>query len=343
MPDSKDTAAVHPNRRPARPSLAATLLACAVLASGFLPCAVLAQAWPQAKPVRIVVPFPPGGSTDALARVLAQRLGETFKQSFVVENRPGAGGTIGTALVAKSAPDGYTLALSSLAANVIAPVVQQQVPYDGLADFAHIALLGGPPTALLVHPSVEARDFKSFVALVKAKPGSIQYGTPGNGTHAHVLTELLKQLAGIDITHVPYKGTAPLASDLMAGHVPAASLTFAGTGQHIRAGKIRALASTAARRVPDHPDVPTFAELGFPQLTAITWFGVAAPTGLPAPIATALNAEVRKLTASSGFRERFGADGFEPNDLDLAAYQRFVRQETDRWQRVAREARIKAD
>lgn len=314
------------------------LFATCTLAGG-----VQAQAWPLAKPVRIVVPFPPGGSTDALARVLAQRLGEVFKQTFVVDNRPGAGGTIGSAQVAKAPADGYTLLLSSLAANVIAPVVQAQTAYDGVADFTHVALLGGPPTALLVHPAVDARDFKAFVALAKAKPGTIQYGTPGNGTHAHVLTELLKQLAGIDLVHVPYKGTAPLASDLIAGHVPAASLTFAGTGQHIRAGKIRALASTAARRVPEHPDVPTFAELGLPQLTAITWFGVAAPAGLADGVSSAINAEVRKLTASAVFRDRFGADGFEPNDLDVAAFNRFVREEAVRWQRVAREARIKAD
>lgn len=319
----------------------ATLLAAALPFLIATPAA--AQAWPAARPVRIVVPFPPGGSTDMLARVLAQRLGEVHAQSFVVDNRPGAGGTIGSAAVAKAAPDGYTLVMASLAANVIAPVVQKAVPYDGLKDFTHIALLGGPPTAILANPSVDAKDFQSLVALARKRPGALQYGTPGNGTHAHVLTELLKKLGGIDLVHVPYKGTAPVVSDLVAGHVPLASLTFAGTGQHIRNGKVRALASTAAKRVPEFPDVPTFAELGFPQLTAITWFGLAAPAGLPREIAVELNTQVRRLVASKPFLERFGPDGFDPNDMDLAAYERFVREETVRWQAVARDARITAD
>jgi tripartite-type tricarboxylate transporter receptor subunit TctC len=235
--------------------------------------------WPT-KPVRIVVPFAPGGSSDTIARSLAQRYGEIYKQTFIVENRPGAGGTVASAQVAKSPPDGYQLVISSLASQVIAPVVQKGVQYESLKDWTHIALLGGPPTLLMVHPAHEARDFKGFVEWARKRGGGVPYATPGNGTHAHLLTEVLERQTKIAMIHVPYKGSGPAIADLLAGHIQTATLALAGTATHIRAGKLRPLATTSEKRLPELPDVPTFGELGFRDMTAITWFGLSGPEPL---------------------------------------------------------------
>jgi tripartite-type tricarboxylate transporter receptor subunit TctC len=300
------------------------------------------QAWPN-KPLKIIVPFTPGGTTDNLARILAQKLSEAYKQNVLVENRPGAAGVIGSDAVAKAAPDGYTLLLSSLASQVIAPVVQK-TPYDGLRDFTHIAILGGPPTALSVGPALpDIKDLKSFIALAKSKPGSIAYGTPGNGTHGHMIAELFKQLSGAQITHVPYKGSGPAVADLVAGHVPAGSLTIAIQSPQLRAGKIRALASTSAKRLPDFPDVPTFAELGYPALTAITWFGIAGPPKMPEAVTESLNREIRKAMQSADVRERLQSEAFEIPDLNVAQTTEYVRNETARWQPIARASSAKND
>lgn len=301
-----------------------------------------AQSFPS-RPLKIVAPFTPGGSTDNLSRLLAQKLSEAYKQSVVVENRPGAGGVVGSDQVAKSAPDGYTLLLSSLASQVIAPVVQK-TPYDGLRDFTHIALLGGPPTALVVGPSLaEVKDLKAFIALAKAKPNSIGYGTPGNGTHGHIIAELFKQLAGIEIAHVPYKGAAPAVTDLVAGHLPAGSLTVASVGPNLRAGKLRGLASTSAKRLADYPDIPTFAEIGYPELTAITWFGVAGPAKMPEAIVESLNREIRKAMQATDVRERLRPEGFEIADFDAAQTTEYVRSETRRWQPIAKSSSARND
>ena len=290
--------------------------------------------WPN-KPVRIVSPFAPGGSSERLSRLLAQKLQEHFKQSFVIDSRPGAGGVIGSELVVRSAPDGYTLLLSSLASQVIAPVVQK-TPYDGLRDFTHVSVLGGPPTLLVVGPGLEVKDIKEFVARAKAKPGSITYGTPGNGTHGHLIGELLRKHANIEITHVPYKGAGPVNTDLIGGHLPAASITLSSVAPQLKAGKLRGLASTAARRTAEFPDIPTYAESGYPELTAITWFGISGPAGMPANVVAALNREIRRAMQSAEIREALRPEGFEILDLDPAQTLDYFRRETERWQPVAR-------
>ena len=310
----------------------------ALLAIGVLlaPLAALAQAWPMAKPVRIINGYAPGGTTDTLARLNAQGLEESLKQNFIVEYKPGAGGTIGAQFLAKSAPDGYTLMITSVAAHVIGPVVHK-TSYDGVRDFTHLAILGGPPTTLAVGPALaEIKDLKAFIALAKAKPNTIGYATPGNGTHGHLFGALFAQLAGIQITHVPYKGSGLATTDLIAGHAPAASLTVAVLAAHLRSGKVLGLASTSAKRLADYPDIPTFAELGYPDLTGITWFGVAGPAGLPVPIAESLNREIRKVMHSTIVRQRLVPEGFEFPDYDLAQTLEFVRSETRRWQPVAK-------
>jgi tripartite-type tricarboxylate transporter receptor subunit TctC len=325
-----------------RPRRFLALIAVIATLGALLPQGAMAQAWPS-KPLKIIVPFPPGGTTDNLARLLAQKLSEAYKQNVLVENRAGAAGAIGSDVVAKSAPDGYTLLLSSLASQVIAPVIQK-TPYDGLRDFTHIAILGGPPTAIAVGPGLpDIKDLKSFIALAKAKPNSIGYATPGNGTHGHVIAELFKQVTGIQISHVPYKGSGPAFADLVAGHVPAASLTIAALVPQMRTGTVRALASTSAKRLPDFPDVPTFAELGYPALTAITWFGIAGPAKMPAEVVENLNREIRKAMHSADVGERLKAETFEIPDYNVAQTADYVRSETARWQPVARASSAKND
>lgn len=315
----------------------AILLCCAVWAS-----AAAAQVWPS-KPVRLIVPFAPGGSADTLGRLVAQKLSESFKQTFVVENRGGAGGVIGSELAAKAPADGYTLLVSGVASHCIAPALSKEFPFDPLRDFTHIALFGGPPGVLVVHPGVAAKDLREFVALLKAQPGKISYGSPGNGTQGHLLGEQLKQVAGIEMTHVPYKGAGPAVADMIAGHVSAGSTTLSTAATQIRAGKLRALAVSSSRRLADFPDVPTYAELGYPELTATIWFSLSGPAGVPRDIVNRLNSEVRRILQQADVRERLRPEGVEIGDLDPQAFSAYVAAELKRWAPVVRTAGARAD
>jgi len=301
-----------------------------------------AQGWP-AKPVRVVVPFAPGGTADTLGRIVANKLSESFGQSFVVENRAGAGGIIGSELVAKSAPDGYMLVVSGVASHAVAPALSAKLPFDPVKDFTHIALFGGPPSVFAIHPSIPAKTLKEFIALAKAQPGALPYGSPGNGTQGHLIAELLKQTAGINIAHVPYKGASGAVTDLIAGHIHAVSTTLTTAGAQIRAGRARALAISSAARLPDYPGVPTFRELGYPQLVASIWFSLSGPAGLPAEIVTRLNTEVRRILQLPDVRERLRPDGIEPGTLDAKAFTEFVAAEVKRWGPVVRASGANAD
>jgi tripartite-type tricarboxylate transporter receptor subunit TctC len=296
--------------------------------------AVRAQDRP-ARPVRIVAPFAPGGTADTLARIAADKLTVRLGQNVVVENRPGAGGTIGSEFVAKSAADGYTLVVSGVASHVIAPAMSP-APFDPLRSFTHVALFGGPPTVLVVYPGLEARDLKSFVELSKSRAGGIAFGSPGQGTQGHLTAELFKAQTGANLTHAPYKGAALAMTDLIAGHIPAASTTLTTAATQIKSGRARALAISAAERLPEFADVPTFAESGYPELVAIVWFSLSGPAGLPAPVVARLNAEVRALLLLPDVRERLRPEGIEPNDLDPAQFTEFVRAEIARWTPLAR-------
>ena len=315
----------------------AILLCCAAWAS-----AAAAQVWPS-KPVRLIVPFAPGGSADTLGRLVAQKLSESFKQTFVVENRGGAGGVIGSELVARAPADGYTLLVSGVASHGIAPALSKEFPFDPLRDFTHIALFGGPPGVLVVHPGVAAKDLREFVALLKAQPGRISYGSPGNGTQGHLLAEQLKQVAGIEMTHVPYKGAGPAVADMIAGHVSAGSTTLSTAATQIRAGKLRALAVSSSRRLADFPDVPTYAELGYPELTATIWFSLSGPAGVPRDIVNRLNSEVRRILQQADVRERLRPEGVEIGDLDPQAFSAYVAAELKRWAPEVRAAGARAD
>lgn len=315
-------------------------LLCAVAL--MLAATAFAQAWPT-KPVRIIVPFPAGGSADTLGRIVAQRLSVTFAQQFVIENRAGAGGVIGSELVAKSAPDGYTLLVSGVASHAVAPALSSKAPFDSIKDFSHIALFGGPPSVFAVHPSIPAKNLNEFVALAKARPGQLSYGSPGNGTQGHLLAELFKHSAGIDIAHVPYKGASIAVVDLVAGHIHAISTTLTTAGSQIRAGRARALAISAAGRLPEYSSVPTFRELGYSDLVATIWFSLSGPAGMPPDIVDRLNFEVRRILQLPEVRERLRPDGIEPGALDAREFSEFVAAEVKRWAPVVRASGARID
>jgi tripartite-type tricarboxylate transporter receptor subunit TctC len=316
------------------------LFACLLLA--LAAPAAQAQTWP-ARPVKIVVPFPPGGTADTLGRLVAQKLADQLKESFVVENRAGAGGSLGSELVAKAPPDGYTLVVSGVASHVIGPLLPQGTPYEPLKDFTHIALFGGPPAVFAINPSIPANNLQEFVALAKAKPGALSYGSPGNGTQGQLVAELFKRLAGIDLQHVPYKGASGAVTDLIAGHIAAVSTTLSTAAGQIRAGRARALALSAAARLPDYPDIPTFAESGYPDLVATVWFSLSGPANLPSDIVARLNAEVRGALELSEVHERLRHEGIVPNRMDAKEFTAFVVDELRRWGPIVRASGAKND
>jgi tripartite-type tricarboxylate transporter receptor subunit TctC len=299
-----------------------------------------AQSWP-ARPVKIIVPFAPGGTADTLGRLVAQKVGESLKANFVVENRGGAGGALGSDLAAKAAPDGYTLVVSGIASHVIAPLLPQGTPYDPVGDFTHIAMFGGPPAVLAVHPSLEAKDLRQLVALAKAKP--LSYGSPGNGTQGQLVAELFKQRAGIDMQHVPYKGASGAVTDLIAGHIPVISTTLTTAASQIRAGRARALAISAAARLPEFPDVPTYREMGYPDLVATVWFSLSGPANLPDEIVAKLNTEVNRALDLPDVRERLKPEGIVPQRMSAREFSALVAEEVKRWAPVVKASGAKND
>jgi len=301
-----------------------------------------AQSWPD-RPVKIVAPFAPGGTADTLGRLVAEQLTQKFKQSFVVENRPGAGGAVGSELVAKSDPDGYTFVVSSVASHVIRPNLPGGTPYDPMKDFTHVALLGGPPAVFAVNPSLPAKTLKEFVALAKQQPGKLTYGSPGTGTQGQLVAELFKHEAGINVVHVPYKGAARAVTDLLAGQITAVSTTLTTASGQIKGGRARALAISAKERLPDYPDIPTFAEQGYPSIVGTVWFSLSGPAGVPPEIVDKLNAAVREALKAPEVRERVKHDGIVPNDLDAKQFTAFVAEELKRWAPVVKASGAKND
>ena len=307
-------------------------------ACSLVPPAFAQSGWPV-KPVRIVAPFAPGGSADTLGRIVATKLTETFGQTFVVENRGGAGGIVGVESAIRNAPDGYTLVVTGMGPLVVAAAMAPKLPFDSVKDFSHIALFGGSPSVLCVHPSLPARDVKSFIALAKARPGTITYGSAGHGSTGQMLMELLKRSARIDVQHVPYKGAALAVSDLVGGHISASSGTLPSMAAQIQAGKIRAIAMSSASRLADYPDVATYRESGFAELVQTVWFALSGPAGLPNDIVTRLNTEVRRILQLPDVRERLRAQSIDPPLLDPRQFTEFVAAEFKRWAPVVRELR----
>ena len=299
------------------------------------------QAYPV-KPVRVIAPFLPGGSADTLGRLVSAKLSESLGQNFVVENRPGAGGVLGSESVAKSAPDGYTLVVSGIASHVVAPVMSK-VPYHPLKDFTHIALIGGPPAVLAVHPSLPAKDLKGFIALAKAKPGQLTYGSPGNGTQGHLVAELFKRATSIEIRHVPYKGASIAVVDVLAGYVDSLSTTLTTAGTQIRSGRLRGLAVSSAERLKEYSQIPTYRELGYPQLVATVWFSISGPAEIPADVVNRLNSEIRRVLQLPDTRERLRSEGIDPGTLDAKAFNAFVAAEIERWSPLVKASGARAD
>lgn len=308
---------------------ASLLVGITVWAGGTGPAAAQGD-WPQ-KPVKVTVPYAPGGSADLLGRTISDHLGKTLKQSFFVENRAGAGGTIGSQVVAKSPADGYSLVVSGIGSHVIAPASSTAVGFHPLKDFTHIAPLGGPPTVLVVNADVPVRDLGGLLTYVPAQKNGLSWGSPGQGTHGHLIGELFTATTKLNMVHISYKGAAPAMVDLVGGQIQAGFVTLSSANAHMKSGKVRALAVTAAKRLKDYPDVPTFAELGYPQLTATTWFAISGPAGMPAAVTEKLNAEIRKGLQSAEVQKVYALEGIETQDLSTEKFSAFFKAEIDKW------------
>jgi tripartite-type tricarboxylate transporter receptor subunit TctC len=318
-----------------RLAVATALTACGLPALG-------QTAYPT-KPIRLVVPFVPGGSTDFTARILGQKLDEALGQQVVIENRAGAAGNIGVDYVAKSAPDGYTLIYGHIGTFGFGPSLYQKLPYDPVRDFAPIALFAMVPNILVVHPSLPARSVKELIALAKARPGQLNYGSSGNGSASHLATEYFKLLSKTDITAIAYKGTGPLVTDVIAGQI---SLTITGLPPLyplIQSGRLRALAIGSARRIALMPELPTIAEAGVPGYESSTWFGPLAPAKTPREIIVRLNAELMKILQRPDVRARFAADGVEALGSTPEEFGAYIKSEIERWGRVIRAAGVQPE
>jgi tripartite-type tricarboxylate transporter receptor subunit TctC len=297
-----------------------------------------AQSWPQ-RPVRIVVPSPPAGGTDIVARVMAEHFSKAFKQQFYVENRPGAGNMIGIESVARAQNDGYTFLMtaSTLSLN---SVLYKKVSYDPIKDFAPITLAAKAPNVLIVNPSVAAKTLPEFIALAKAQPGKLTYGTPGIGTSPHMCMELFKSMAGVDLQHIPYRGTVPALTDVMSGQISGMFSTALSAKPQIEAGKVRAFGVSTAARSVSMPDIPSIAEAGVPGYEAVQWYGFLAPAGTPAAIISQVHAESMKALNSAEMKEKLALDGAEPSPTSPEEFAAHIRNEIDKWRKVAKAAGI---
>jgi tripartite-type tricarboxylate transporter receptor subunit TctC len=303
---------------------------------------VSAQNYPT-KPVKIVVPYPPGGFNDTLGRTLAAKLPAALGQPVIVDNRPGAGTIIGTELVARAPADGYTLLINSFAFTANPGLYGKKLNYDPVRDFAPITHAASTPNILVVHPSVAAKNLKQLIALAKAKPGALNYGTAGNGSSIHLAMELLKHKAGIDLKHIPYKGSAPAVQDLLAGHIQLMFDNVPNVLGHIKAGKLRALAVSGTQALALLPDLPTIAQAGVPDFDVTVWFGLLAPAGTPPAIVARLNRECVKVLADPEVRSRFAAQGVQTIGSSSADFAALIRAETQRWTDIARAAGVSPD
>ena len=318
-----------------------------MLVSSSLPATASAAAPHPAypvRPVRMIGPYPAGGSGDVIARLLAQRLTATLGQTIIVDNRPGASGLVGTELASKAAPDGYTLLLTT-STNAINVTLHPKLPYDLVRDFAPVALLARGLQVLVVHPSIAATSLKEFIALVRTRPSQLNYVSSGSGTSGHLAMEVLKRAAGMDITHVPYKGNAPALNDLIGGQVAAMFSNVVTVIGHIKSGRLRALGVSSVQRSVLAPEIPTIAESGFPGFEVIAWFGMAVPAGTPKKIIADLNAAVLAALASADSQERMLALGAEPVQAVKTPEQfaEFLKADIVKWEKMIRETGVRPD
>lgn len=320
------------NRWVSRAAAAAAI----ILTAGFSGVA-LAQAGYPDKPIRLVVPFPPGGGTDILGRIVSDKLSTTLGWKVVVENKAGAGGTVGLDAAAKAKPDGYTLVVAQTSNLSIAPSIMSGLPYDPVKDFAPVRLIASVPLAIVVGANSPIKSMGDLVAAAKANPGKLLFASPGNATVAHLAGEYFQKVAGIKYTHVPYKGTAQALPDVISGRASFYVASIESATAQVKAGQLRALAVTSLKRAPQWPDVPTVAESGFPGFEAITWFGIAVPAGTPAPIIARLDAEVAKVLDAPDVKERLNGKV----DLGPAEFAALIKSDHEKWATVVKEAGIK--
>ncbi|MBI3067641.1 MAG: tripartite tricarboxylate transporter substrate binding protein [Betaproteobacteria bacterium] len=297
------------------------------------------QAYP-AKPVRIIVELAPGGATDIVARMVAQKLSDSLGRPFVIENRPGAGGSLASALVAKSPPDGYTL-LAVSAAYSISPALYPNLSFDPVRDLAPVSRLAESPFLLVAHPSLPVRTVKEVIALAKARPGQLHYASFGPGSSAHLVGEMLRSTARIEIVHVAYKGGPPALADLIGGHIEMMFNLLPIVVPHVKSGRLRAIAVTASKRAPALPEVPTFAEAGIPDFEAGSWYGVLAPAGTPKEIIAKLSSEISRILSLADVRQRLAAEGAEPIGNTPEQFAEQIRRDLARWAKIARDARVR--
>jgi tripartite-type tricarboxylate transporter receptor subunit TctC len=313
-----------------------------VAALALLSACAHAQTWPT-KPIRLVVPFAPGGSSSIVARTLAAEMERGLGQPIVVENKPGGGGNVAMQEVARADPDGYTLIIGHVGSLAVNPYMYSKLPYDVEKDFAAVSLLATVPAIYVVHADVPAKNLGEFVALAKKEPGKLYYGSAGNGSAGHLAMEYLKQVTGIDIVHVPYKGTGPNLTDLIAGRTQAASAGTPPLMAHVKSGKLRVIAVGTTKRLASLPDVPTVAEQGYPGFETSQWYGLNAPARTPPAVIQRLAAEAAKAASNPKVHERFAADDADAIGSSPAEYAAFIRKEQQRWSQVVRTANIKAD
>jgi tripartite-type tricarboxylate transporter receptor subunit TctC len=302
-----------------------------------------AQADYPTKPIRLVVPFPPGGTTDLLARIVAEKLGAEIGRPVVVDNKGGAGGAIGATEVARAAPDGYTIGMATASTHAINPVVQPKLQYDALKDFTAIGIIASVPNIMVVSSSVKAQDAKSLVALLRAQPGKMSYASPGNGSVGHFMGEAFKSASKTHIVHIPYRGAGPALNDVLAGTVEIMFDNLPTSLPHVQSGKLRAIAVASNRRSPSLPDVPTFAELGFNAANAAAWFGIVGPAKLPEPVLRKLSDALNKVLGSADVRARFEKLGADSQTMTPAQFTDHIRNAIETSRQVATAANIKAD
>jgi len=318
-----------------------TISAFALLAAWLAAPVVHAQPYP-AKSIRVVVGFPPGSGADITARVIGPRVGEAVGQQLIIDNRPGAGSNIAAELAAKAPADGYTLFIGTVA-NTINASLYSRLPFDFARDFAPIALTTAAPNVLVVHPSVPAKSVAQLIALAKSRPGQLSFASAGVGTAPHLSAELFKTMAGINIVHIPYKGSPPAVTDLIAGEVALMFSPASTVLPHVKSGRLRALAVTTTARLPAAPELPTVAETGMKGYETITWFGFVAPARTPQPVVTRLNAEIVKVLAAPEVRSQFAAQGIETLGGTPERFAAYIREEIAKWARVIKVSGTRAD
>jgi tripartite-type tricarboxylate transporter receptor subunit TctC len=313
-----------------------------IACGAYFAIALAADSYP-AKPIRLIVPYAPGGGSDVVARIVGQKITETLGQTIVVDNRPGAAGMLGADLVANAPADGYTLLLADAAFTINSSYYTRQAHYDAQKSFAPVALIADTPYLLMAHPGVPAATLKDFIALARAQPGKINVGSSGNGSGSHLVVELFKLKAGVNLNHIPYKGAGPSTADVMAGQIQATFAGAAGVVAFVKSGRMKALVAASAKRSALLPDVPTFVESGFPDMIVTNWYGIAAPAGTPKPVVKRLYDEVTRAIALPDVRERLTNVALDPVTPSPDQFRLLIESETKRWAQVIKDANLKTE